>query len=66
IKATEKGKQTVIIAETASAFAEDKESILQAGADGYISKPFRMREVLATLKTLLLQRNTGMPAPPEA
>ena len=65
IKATEKGKNTIVIAETASAFAEDKESILKAGADGYVSKPFRMREILETLKNLLLERSASSPTHPE-
>ena len=64
IKATEKGKNTIVIAETASAFAEDKESILKAGADGYVSKPFRMREILETLKNLLLERSASKPDAP--
>lgn len=56
IKATEAGQNTVIIAETASAFVEDRETILEAGADGYICKPFKMKEILGTLQKLLSQR----------
>jgi len=56
IKATEAGQNTVIIAETASAFVEDMETILEAGADGYICKPFKMKEILSTMQKLLRQR----------
>lgn len=41
IKASPEGDQTVIIAITASAFEEDRESILQDGADDFVRKPFR-------------------------
>ena len=40
IKSTSKGQETVIIALTASAFNEQKNEILAAGCDDFISKPF--------------------------
>ncbi|MGE5660492.1 MAG: PAS domain S-box protein [Actinomycetota bacterium] len=41
IKATLKGKMTVIIAITASVFEEEKASILSVGCDDIVSKPFQ-------------------------
>ncbi len=45
IKATPQGKDTMIIALTASAFSEDCEMVLSAGCDDFMRKPFR-EEVL--------------------
>jgi CheY-like chemotaxis protein len=41
--------QPVIIAMTANAMTEDKETCLQAGMDDYISKPIRMEQLVQTL-----------------
>ncbi len=41
IRADAHGRDVTIIAVTASAFAEDNQSILAAGADDYLAKPFR-------------------------
>lgn len=41
IKATSQGKNTIIIAITASAFYEDRSLSLTAGCDDFIGKPFR-------------------------
>ncbi|MDY6802464.1 MAG: response regulator [Cyanobacteriota bacterium] len=41
IQATDKGKTTVIIALTASAFEEDRQKILGVGCDDFVSKPFQ-------------------------
>ncbi len=41
IKQTQKGQDTVIIALTASAFDEQRETILRLGCDDFIRKPFR-------------------------
>ncbi|OKH32951.1 hypothetical protein NIES2119_24765 [[Phormidium ambiguum] IAM M-71] len=41
IKATPQGKDTIIIAITASAFYEDRSLSLTAGCDDFISKPFQ-------------------------
>jgi CheY-like chemotaxis protein len=48
IKGTEKGKDTVIIALTASSFEEDREQILADGCKDFVRKPFR-EEVLFEL-----------------
>lgn len=50
IKGTEK---LPIIAVTAQAMAGDKKKCLDAGADGYISKPIDVDELLETLKKFL-------------
>jgi CheY-like chemotaxis protein len=49
IKATAKGHKTVIVALTASAFEEDRETILSAGCDDIVRKPFRKEEIFAKL-----------------
>ena len=41
IKAQEKGRETAVIALTASAFEEDRKRILALGCDGFVPKPFR-------------------------
>jgi PAS domain S-box-containing protein len=45
-------KETAIIAVTASAFEEDKKSILDAGADDYLSKPFKDAELFEIIGRL--------------
>jgi len=46
IKATPLGQDTKIIALTASAFAEERAVILEAGCDDFVPKPFRAEEIL--------------------
>ncbi|MEB3282799.1 MAG: response regulator, partial [Lyngbya sp.] len=50
IKATEKGKETVIIALTASAFEEDRVKILLAGCDDFVRKPFQEEEIFQKME----------------
>ena len=45
IKETELGKETVVVAVTASAFEEDRQRIMEMGCDGFVRKPFREAEV---------------------
>ncbi|NPV00810.1 MAG: PAS domain S-box protein [Brevinematales bacterium] len=45
IRSNEKDTRTPIIALTASAFDEEKNKILERGADGYIRKPFKIEEI---------------------
>jgi PAS domain S-box-containing protein len=49
IKATPRGQNTVVIALTASAFAEDREKIFSAGCDDFVRKPFRENELFEML-----------------
>jgi CheY-like chemotaxis protein len=52
IKASPDIKNTAIIAVTASAFEEDKQRIFAAGADGYLSKPFKEAELFENIGRL--------------
>jgi len=49
IRATPKGKAMVIIALTASAFEEDRATVLAAGCDDFVRKPFRTEEIFDLL-----------------
>jgi len=49
IKATPEGKNTVIIALTASAFEEERIEILSAGCDDFMRKPFQEAELLTKI-----------------
>ena len=49
IKAHPKGRDTIIIALTASAFEEERKVMLSAGCDEFISKPFREEVLLAKI-----------------
>jgi len=53
IKETEKGKQTAIVALTASAFEDERKKIELLGMQGYIRKPFRENELFGTLAKIL-------------
>jgi CheY-like chemotaxis protein len=52
LKADPERKDTAIIAVTASAFEEDRQRILAAGADGYLSKPFKKEDLFETIRRL--------------
>jgi len=47
------GRHIPIVAMTAQARAGDQQRCLAAGMDGFVSKPIRMGELLATIETLL-------------
>jgi CheY-like chemotaxis protein len=49
IKSTPRGRATVIVALTASAFQEDRDKILSIGCDDFLRKPFREVEVFDML-----------------
>jgi two-component system sensor histidine kinase/response regulator len=53
IKLTEKGKQTPVVALTASAFEDELKKIQSLGMQGYIRKPFRENELFGTLSKIL-------------
>jgi CheY-like chemotaxis protein len=49
IKGSEAGKTVIIVAFTASCLNEDREVIMTAGFDGYLSKPFREEEMFEVM-----------------
>ncbi len=53
IKAHPLGKQTVIVALTASAFEEERHTILGAGCDDFMRKPFEAKILFAKMEELL-------------
>jgi len=46
------GPHQIVIAMTAHAIAGDRERCLRAGMDGYVSKPFRLAELLREIEAL--------------
>lgn len=53
------GRRTPIIALTAHAIAGYRESCLQAGMDGYVSKPISTQELFAVLDSLRVETSVG-------
>jgi signal transduction histidine kinase/NO-binding membrane sensor protein with MHYT domain/ActR/RegA family two-component response regulator len=53
IKTSEAGRQTVVIALTASAFEEERQEALAAGCDDFVRKPFQKEELFAKLSQFL-------------
>jgi CheY-like chemotaxis protein len=53
IRASVRGKDTRIIAVTASAFEETRQEMLTTGADDFVSKPFRETELFEKIGRLL-------------
>jgi CheY-like chemotaxis protein len=53
IKATQRGKSTVVIALTASAFEHDQAMVLSVGCDDFVRKPFRDAEIFDKMETHL-------------
>ncbi|OWW18751.1 ATP-binding protein [Noviherbaspirillum denitrificans] len=56
IKATEQGRNTVIIALTASSFEEEREQILAIGCDDFLRKPFRENALFELMEAHLKVR----------
>ena len=50
IKATARGRETKVLALTASSYAEERADILAAGCDDFLAKPFREAELLAAIE----------------
>lgn len=63
IRAAETEKRTVIIAVTASAFAEERAIALQKGCDDFVLKPLLEEEIFATLQTHLKLEYLYQPIP---
>jgi PAS domain S-box-containing protein len=53
IKADPRGKETIIVALTASAMDDDRREGAQSGVDDFLSKPCREDELLEKMRTLL-------------
>jgi CheY-like chemotaxis protein len=53
IKANPRGKETLIVALTASAMDEDRRAVFQSGADDFVAKPCNEDELLETMRALL-------------
>ena len=62
IRALPKHRWTPIVAITASAFSEDRRRCLDAGMNGYISKPFTLQTLVAGLGQWLQDRAPDRPA----
>jgi CheY-like chemotaxis protein len=68
IRALEAGsgrRRTPILALTASAMRGDRERFIEAGMDGYLSKPFHADELYTVIGSLTAHLNTEMEAAPE-
>lgn len=50
IKATARGRETKVVALTASSYAEERADMLAAGCDDFLGKPFRETELLAAME----------------
>ena len=58
LKADPVMRDTKIVAVTAFAMQGDREKIIEAGCDAYISKPIRYKEFLDTIKGLLQRQHS--------
>jgi signal transduction histidine kinase/streptogramin lyase/ActR/RegA family two-component response regulator len=61
-KERENGKHLPIIAVTAHAMKGDKERCLDAGMDGYITKPIKVAELLAAIERVMSPCDSSAPA----
>ena len=53
VRAAAAGNPPKIIAVTAYAMAEDRRKYLEAGMNGYLSKPFKIDELIAEIKRVM-------------
>jgi two-component system cell cycle response regulator DivK len=49
-------QSTLVIAVTASAMERDRQKILEAGFDGYLSKPIQVKTFVEEIRTVLAKR----------
>jgi two-component system cell cycle response regulator DivK len=63
LKADETLRRIPVIALTAHAMANDREKALQAGCDGYDTKPIELPGLLEKMEALLTMRQVPEPAP---
>jgi two-component system cell cycle response regulator DivK len=49
-------QSTLVIAVTASALERDRQKILEAGFDGYLSKPIQVKTFVEEIRTVLAKR----------
>lgn len=63
IKASPQGKDTVIVALTASAFEEQKQRIMDAGCNDFLHKPFKIDDLLTKMVVHLGIRFQGADEP---
>jgi CheY-like chemotaxis protein len=61
IKAHPRTAGILIVALTAYATEADRQKAMDAGCDGYITKPIRLNRLAASLATLLDRQETQMP-----
>jgi signal transduction histidine kinase/DNA-binding response OmpR family regulator len=72
IKASPRGRETVVVAMTASAFEHNRSLVLAAGCDDFLSKPFRDSDIFDLLEKHIGARfryeeqSGGTPAAPPA
>ncbi|MGK4008709.1 ATP-binding protein [Sorangium sp. So ce1036] len=66
IKRSPRGRETVVVAMTASAFEHNRSLALEAGCDDFLSKPFRDADLFALLSRHLGARFTYEEQPAEA
>ena len=64
IRAMPQGRAPFILAVSASAFAENREQAIAAGADDFLSKPFREADLLERLRVRLGIEYISVPVPP--
>ncbi len=53
IKMQERGRETAIVAVTASVFEEDRDLVYDVGCDGFIRKPYNEQEIIRALEEQL-------------
>jgi two-component system, sensor histidine kinase len=66
IRALDLARQPRILALTANAFAEDRVKALEAGMDGFMSKPLHLERLRLELCSICLAKHAPHPVPPES